>query len=413
MVSVPVNADRLKSKIELPHPVASKEEATALKAVTDLMSASQRPMILVDGESRAYDILEELQQLSTATQWPTFITIFGKSCVDEDSPNFRGIWKGNHASSGEKEFVKNRDLILCFGPHFSNTNTYAYSSIPNPAISIMFNADTVTAGGTVYRDLPAKQFLNTLLSSLDFSKNKSSTSQPTINGEVSSSELSPKSDGLFTQDIFYRVFQKYLQPGDIILAETGTAGHGCRDFKIPPHSFLFKPSTWLSIGYMLPATQGAALAQRELQAAGKWHVDAGRIPRTVLLIGDGSFQMTAQELSIIIREKLNVLLILINNDGYTIERCLHGYSQSYNDIAHWDYLKAPALFGAKDTKGIGYYAEAHQARTWGELEDIMKDEAEQTESKLKMVEVFMDKEDAPVTLLGMLNMQKEAAAVHS
>lgn len=273
----------------------------------------------------------------------------------------------------------------------------------------MFNADTVTAGGVVYQDLPSKHFLTTLLDQLDTLQMKKSTNTSAVNGELSTTTPSPSLDGFLTQDIFYQTFSNYLQPGDIVLAETGTAGHGCRDFKMPPHSFLFKPSTWLSIGYMLPATQGAGLAQSELHTAGEWHTPAGNIPRTVLLIGDGSFQMTAQELSTIIREELNVLLILINNDGYTIERCLHGYSQSYNDIAQWDYLKAPALFGAREEKGKGYYAETYRARTWAELEKVMEEDGKGP--KLKMVEVFMDKEDAPITLLGMLNKQKEAAAV--
>jgi pyruvate decarboxylase len=166
----------------------------------------------------------------------------------------------------------------------------------------MFTANTVTAGGVVYRDLPSKQFLTMLLDQLDSSKARKSTGYPTVNGELLPMRPSPPPNDLLTQDLFYHVFSNYLQPGDIVLAETGTAGHGCRDFKMPPHSFLFKPTTWLSIGYMLPATQGAGLAQRELHATGEWHT-AGGNPRTVLLIGDGSFQMTAQELSTIIREK--------------------------------------------------------------------------------------------------------------
>lgn len=417
MVSVPVNAANLQHKIELPAPVTSKEETAAIKAITNLMYSSKRPMILVDGETRAYGSLTELNRLINTTQWPTFITIFAKSCVDEDLPNFRGIWKGSAATPEEKEFVKSRDLILCFGPHFSNTNSYAYSSIPDPSISIMFNADTVTAGGVVYRDLPCTQLLSRLNNTLDTTKlNNSSGDTSLTNGTNASLPSAPPSlpsNGLLTQDHFYKTFSQYLRPGDIILAETGTAGHGCRDFKLPSNTFLFKPTTWLSIGYMLPATQGAGLAQRELHATKKWDTH-GRVPRTVLLIGDGSFQMTVQELGTIIREKLNVLLILINNDGYTIERCLHGYKQHYNDIAQWDYLKAPTFFGAKsksEAGGKGYYYETHQARTWGELEEVMKDNDDEEGPKLKMVEVFMDKEDAPSTLLNMLNMQKEAAAV--
>lgn len=46
------------------------------------------------------------------------------------------------------------------------------------------------------------------------------------------------------------------------------------------------------------------------------------------LIGDGSFQLTAREMSMIIHQKLNVVIFLINNAGYTIEQCIHGQDQS-------------------------------------------------------------------------------------
>ncbi|RAL14720.1 uncharacterized protein BO97DRAFT_275469 [Aspergillus homomorphus CBS 101889] len=70
--------------------------------------------------------------------------------------------------------------------------------------------------------------------------------------------------------------------------------------------------------------------------------DGIRNARTILFIGGGSFQMTAQELGTIIRQELNVVVFLINNDGYFIERCIHGRHQAYNDIGRWRYLQALA-----------------------------------------------------------------------
>ena len=69
------------------------------------------------------------------------------------------------------------------------------------------------------------------------------------------------------------------------------------------------------------------------------------------------------------------------------------------------------MFGASEKRGEGYYAETHRATTWAELEEAMIEKGDAGEPKLKMVEVMMDKEDAPVTLLGLLDKQKEAAAV--
>jgi indolepyruvate decarboxylase len=86
---------------------------------------------------------------------------------------------------------------------------------------------------------------------------------------------------------------------------------------------------YLSIGYALPATLGASLA------------DPARRP--LALIGDGAFQMSAQELSSLCRRESNVILLLMNNDGYTTERVIH--EGPYNDIQPWAYHRLPEIFG--------------------------------------------------------------------
>lgn len=415
MVSVPVAAENLQSKIELPEEVTSKDEAAALTLVLERMYNGEHPMILVDGESRAYGILDEIHELVKSTQWPTFTTVFGKSLVDESLPNVHGIWKGSSASEEEKSYVKSCDLILCFGPHFSWTNTYGYTSIPDPAISIVCTSTTVKLQERIFRDLPAKQFLSTLLTKLDPSKTKQPTSHPTLNKSQQPPTPQSNTSSPVTQAQFYHSLNPFFRPGDIILAETGTAGHGCRDFHLPSHTVLFKPATWLSIGYTLPATLGAALAQRELHTDGKWHHDSNGdpdSPRTILLIGDGSFQMTVQELSTIIRERLNVVIFLINNDGYTIEKCLHGWNREYNNIAKWRYLKALEFLGANGAEDAEYPTPTFSVETWGELEGVLGDEKVRGKGKgtrgLTLVEVVMGQEDAPGMLLEFLNKQKEA-----
>jgi len=48
------------------------------------------------------------------------------------------------------------------------------------------------------------------------------------------------------------------------------------------------------------------------------------------MIGDGSFQMTAQEISTMIRYGVNPIIFLLNNRGYTIEVQIH--DGPYNNI---------------------------------------------------------------------------------
>jgi indolepyruvate decarboxylase len=47
--------------------------------------------------------------------------------------------------------------------------------------------------------------------------------------------------------------------------------------------------------------------------------------------------MTVQELSTLARQSISATVILVDNDGYTVERAIHGPEERYNDIARWDW----------------------------------------------------------------------------
>ena len=397
-----VAADRLSSKLQIPDTVHINAHDEAVSKVLEKMYAAKQPMILVDGESRALGIVEDVQRLVQTTHWPTWVTGFAKGLIDESLHNVHGIYKGDHDNQECQKFFESADLVLCLGPHFSTTNSYQRKSIPKPELTISFTDTEIKIFDQTTRDIPAKHAVSLLLQQLDTSKCKSYDPYPSLPRDTDFIEpLSslPANDSI-SQLHMWSLLANFLAPGDLVFGETGTAGYGCRGFPMPAHARLFTPVTWLSIGYMLPASQGASLAQRELIESNDYNGMSSA--RTVLFIGDGSFQMTAQELSTIIKEKLDVVVFLINNDGYTIERCIHGLKQGYNDVARWRYLMAPYLFGAEE----GSYVK--QARTWGELEGVMADEALVKGKGLRMVEVFVDKEDTPIgPLTKMMNTEKE------
>ncbi|KAL3476638.1 thiamine diphosphate-binding protein [Aspergillus californicus] len=396
MVSLRVPKLVLETKLSIPLTARQpKIEEKALKAVSDRIYKAKKPIILVDGDIRSARIGDEVDHIVKTTQWPTFTSGYGKGLIDESLPNVYGVFTPQH-----KELVDSSDLILCFGPHFSNTNTFIFQTLPKTDVSICFNATSVHIGNEIFRDLPANNFLPQLIGHLEMEKitkyepklvHPTSVAPP----EVSSTELVTQAGG------FWHRMSSFFQEGDIVLAETGTASYGANEFRLPPKTRLFKAVTWLSIGYMLPATLGASLAQRDLIGRSDYHdlLDA----RTILFIGDGSFQLTAQELATIIHRKLNVIIFLINNDGYTIERCIHGREAAYNDVTPWRYLKGPEFFGAP-TEGE-YAAHTWEVRTWGDLDKVMTDEKMLNGKGVRMVEVFMEKLDAPSPLDRVLELQ--------
>ena len=126
-----------------------------------------------------------------------------------------------------------------------------------------------------------------------------------------------------------------------------------------------------SIGYTVGATLGASMAARDRRA--------------VLFVGDGAFQVTCQDLSTMIRNRLKPIIFLINNEGYTIERVI--VDRPYNDIQSWHYHKLVDVFGG----GISF-----DVHTEGELEDALNKTG--MADDLVFIEVHTGRLDCPEAL---------------
>lgn len=102
-----------------------------------------------------------------------------------------------------------------------------------------------------------------------------------------------------TQAWFWpKVGKSFLKENDIVITETGTSNFGIWETKFPKGVTAISQVLWGSIGYSVGACQGAALAAR----------DAGEDRRTVLFVGDGSVQLTAQEISTMVRLGLKPIM---------------------------------------------------------------------------------------------------------
>ncbi|KAE8148618.1 thiamine diphosphate-binding protein [Aspergillus avenaceus] len=406
MVDVAISSTRLDTPISIPSAPSPKHEEFLMTRILDRMYLAKRPMIFVDGETRPLKIIGQAEELVQRTGWPTWTSGFGKGLVNEQLDNVYGFYFAGYGDEQSKKYFDSADLALVLGPHYTNTNTQGYTTIPNKEASISFTESSVHIGNDIYRDISIRQFLTHLLQRMD----------PTCISTVDSAPPKPildishiKDSDLITQEGFYRFVNRLFSEGDIVLTETGTASYGGREFVLPPNTRTFAAITWLSIGYMLPATLGAALAQQETSRTGA----TGNVKRRAFLfIGDGSLQMTVQEISTIIREKLDVTIFILNNAGYTIERAIHGRKQAYNDITSWRHLQALSFFGATDQDAA---QNNFSARTYGDLEQVLQSEPIRKGSGLRVVEVYMDREDCQGLLKTLMQQQiaGESAGVES
>jgi pyruvate decarboxylase len=154
--------------------------------------------------------------------------------------------------------------------------------------------------------------------------------------------------------------------------------------RFPPRVTAISQVLWGSIGYATGACQGAALAASERG-----------LKRTILFTGEGSFQLTAQEVSTMLRNNLNPIIFIIVNKGYTIERLIHGMNAQYNDIQDWRYNLIPEVFGAKEGQ-----AKTYRVETKEEMQKLFDDGefSDPNNSKLRFVEMHMAWDDAPAEL---------------
>ena len=164
--------------------------------------------------------------------------------------------------------------------------------------------------------------------------------------------------------------------GRTVVLETGSTSSGVTPMILPDGVRVEAQVLWGSIGWATPAAFGVALA------------DPDR--RTVLITGEGSHQLTANDIGAMGRFGANVIVFVLNNSGYLIERALEeNPNWTYNDLAPWNYAQLPKALGCSD-----WYTA--RVTTLGELDEAMK--AARASKTGAYIEIIGGKMDMPPAL---------------
>jgi indolepyruvate decarboxylase len=229
---------------------------------------------------------------------------------------------------------------------------------------------SVTVENEVYEGVTASELITRVIELVDTCPVTPEHPMPPV--DISE----PKSGTALTQMYLWPRIGRFFHSGDIVIADNGTSNIALTDIKLPNHTKYISQLVWGAIGYSLPALLGSMLGSPNR--------------RHILFIGDGSFQMTVQELSTILNLGLKPLIFLINNRGYTIERFILGMNEKYNDIANWRYSDLPGVLAA-DVKIF-----TARVKTEEDFEKMLT-KVEKSDCACFM-ELCLDPEDAPETL---------------
>ncbi|KAI0150592.1 pyruvate decarboxylase [Xylariaceae sp. FL1272] len=384
MVTRKVEGERLEQNIDLQEPSNPEDkENYVVDVVLKYLHSAKRPVVLVDACAIRRRVLEEVHTFIDKTKLPVFVTPMGKGAIDETHPCYGGVYSGSASSEKVKNMVEDSDLVLSIGALKSDFNTAGFSYRMSQLETIELHSYSCVVKYSEYPGVNMRGVLRKVTERVDVSQLKVLAAPKLIVETVSSAPSS--GSGPIEQKWFWPRISDFLREGDVVITETGTANFGIWETRFPSNVTALSQVLWGSIGWAVGACQGAALAVKDGDEKKR---------RTILFEGDGSLQLTAQEISTMVKHELDVIIFVICNDGYTIERFIHGMDATYNDVPEWKYRDLGTVFGGTD-KTVKSYA----VKTPDELEKLLADEDFAVNYHgLRLVELYMPKEDAPTSL---------------
>ncbi len=305
----------------------------------------------------------ELRAFVDASGLP-FATMFAdKSALEEQHSAYVGMYDGKLMDESVRNFVESCDLVITIGTLMSDFNTGAFTAHLDPAKTIHIGHHRTQIGSQMYPNVEMKDILAELTSRIA-KRSPQRPIRPASLGKAEGSGADP-----ITVNALYPRWASFLQPNDIVFAETGTPSMGLAFAVMPKGATFHNQTLWGSIGWATPAAFGAAVAAPDR--------------RLILVTGEGSHQLTAQEISQFGRRGLKPVVFVLNNSGYLIERLLcKNPDIAYNDLASWRYSEVPHALGCD-----GWLSA--RVTTCGEFDQALK--AASQGDRAAYIEVVTDK----------------------
>jgi alpha-keto-acid decarboxylase len=318
----------------------------------------------------------ELSRLLAAGQLTHATSLWGKSLVDESNDRYVGIYAGAASDPAVRAAIEDCGALIIAGVQFTDLNSGFFSQKIERRRTIELAPAIASVGAAQFEPVSMNDALECLTEIVAGLTPRAPAPAPATAKPQEPPALAPAGEALSQIELWGAV-TRFLTPGDIVVADQGTSFYGMGRQRLPEGVLFLGQPLWASIGYSLPALLGACLAQ------------PGR--HGVLLVGDGAAQMTVQELSTLARERISATVILVDNDGYTVERAIHGPEERYNDIARWDWGALMTAMAPGNPNVI-----TRRAGTVGELADALA--GARGVQRLTLIEAVVPKMDVPPLL---------------
>lgn len=339
-------------------------------AIASRLSAAESPAILVDSDAARFGAAGEIMRLAEKAQVPVAVVATAMAVIDETFPQYLGLYNGKASQPHVREAIETSDCLLSIGYRPNDLTTGDFTGSP-PADTIRARGHSVDVDEDNYQAVTLKEVLRGVTDAVPQVTNRAT---PQYAPPTAAADARGDGSAKLTQAAYWQAIQGYIRAGDVLIADGGTS-YASAGLHLPPDCTFVSQLIWGSIGYSVGSLLGTLAAAPDR--------------RHLLFVGDGSFQLTAQEVSTILRHDYKPVIFLINNGGYLIERCYLGKTSRFNDVANWAYADLPKVFRPDTT------ARSFVVKTVADLEKALS----APNDTLIFIEAIMDPFDAPTAVI--------------
>ncbi|XP_042441366.1 pyruvate decarboxylase 1-like [Zingiber officinale] len=323
LVSIPhVTFSREPVPFELAPELSNKAELEdAVATATELLNRAVKPVMVGGPKLRDAGAVDDFVDLADASGFAIAVLPAAKGLVPEHHPRFIGTYWGALSAPFCAEIVESADAYVFVGPVFDDITTFGFSLPLDMKKSVVVEPErVVVAGGTVFVGVRLKDFLRALQERL----RRNTTAYANYCRMFVPVRQPPNCQPgePLRLNVLFTHIQRLLSGDTAVVVDTGDSWFNCQNLSLPQGCSYASQMSYASTGWSVGATLGYAQALN-----GK--------KRVIACVGDGSFQMTGQEVSTMLRWGQNSIIFLINNGGYSTEVEIH--DGPYNVIRNWNY----------------------------------------------------------------------------
>jgi len=373
--------DKVETKFNNPKETYIHSEAD-IKNIIQKIKEAKRPAIIAGNGIRLSNSIELLRKITEKMKTPLLTAWNAHDVIENDFKYYFGR-PGTVGDRPGNLIIQNCDLLLILGSRLNIRQIgYNWESFSRDSYKIMIDVDkNELKKHTLKIDYPINSDLKVFLKSFD--------------KELSDNEILQKEDWInYCKDVrrkfpvlldehlksdkvnpyyFFDELSNFLPENEIITLADGTACVvGNQAFKIKKGQRLYHNSGCASMGYGLPAAIGA------------WKFSGKRV---ICVAGDGSISQNIQELSLVAAEEMNIIIFILNNDGYhSIRQTQQNFFGRFIGCGPDSNLYFPDYKKIAQAHNIKYFSVKHTKDLKQTFDDVL------SEKGPLICEVFVDKE---------------------